>query len=225
MARALLKSCGPRTLLYVMAAEAEYGPHLRARLTPLMTGVGPVEAGVALTQALSELRGAGALPDLVVSLGSAGSNTLEQTAVYQAVSVSYRDMDASPLGFERGVTPFLDLPATLELAPRVPGIAGASLSTGANIVSGAGYDGIATDMVDMETYALVRAAQTFDVGLVALRGISDGASDLQHLDDWTQYLHVIDERIARAVDMLEAALPELCTPSDPPRPGDPARDP
>ena len=38
----------------------------------------------------------GVHPDLVVSLGSAGSRTLEQTEIYQAVSVSYRDIDASP---------------------------------------------------------------------------------------------------------------------------------
>ncbi len=31
-----------KRLLFVMAAEAEYGPHLKARFRPLMTGVGPV---------------------------------------------------------------------------------------------------------------------------------------------------------------------------------------
>ena len=80
-----------------------------------MTGVGPVEAGIALGGALARLEGRRQLPDLVVSLGSAGSRRLEQTEVYQAVSVCYRDMDASALGFAKGVTPFLDLPATLPL--------------------------------------------------------------------------------------------------------------
>jgi adenosylhomocysteine nucleosidase len=44
--------------------------------------------------------------------------------------------------------------------------------------------------------------------LVALRGISDGATELRQIGDWTQYLHVIDERLANAVDMLEAAIAE-----------------
>ncbi|MFN3520539.1 MAG: 5'-methylthioadenosine/S-adenosylhomocysteine nucleosidase, partial [Sphingomonas sp.] len=35
---------GGRRVLFVMAIDAEYGPHLQARITPLMTGVGPVEA-------------------------------------------------------------------------------------------------------------------------------------------------------------------------------------
>lgn len=39
-----------------------------------------------------------------------------------------------------------------------------------------------------------------------LRGISDGAGELQHVGDWTQYLHIIDEKLAYAVERLEAAI-------------------
>lgn len=189
-----------------MAAKAEYGPHLKRLFVPLMTGVGPVEAGVRLGAELSRLREGAALPDLVVSLGSAGSRTLTQAEIYQAVSVSYRDMDATPLGVEKGVTPFLGLPATLPLPLRVPGIPEATLSTGAAIVSGCAYDAIAEDMVDMETYACLRACQLFGIPLIALRGISDGAAELRQIEDWTAYLHVIDEKLADAVALLEDAL-------------------
>jgi adenosylhomocysteine nucleosidase len=195
-----------KTVLFVMAAEAEYGPHLRRLFTPLMTGVGPVEAGVRMGAEMARLQGQGALPDLVVSLGSAGSRTLEQTGIYQAVSVGYRDMDASPLGFEKGITPFLDLPAIVPLPLRIPGIAEATLSTGAAIVSGAAYDAIAEDMVDMETFAVLRACQLFAVPLIALRGMSDGAAELGHVGDWTEYLHIIDEKLAAAVERLSEAL-------------------
>jgi adenosylhomocysteine nucleosidase len=201
-----MKAVAGKNILFVMAVEAEYGLHLRHRFRPLMTGVGPVEAAVAVSAELARRQVAGRLPDLVVSLGSAGSRTLEQTEIYQAISASYRDMDASPLGFERGATPFLDLPAVVPLTHRIPSIRQASLSTGANIVSGEGYASIDADMVDMETYAVLRACQMFDVPLVALRGISDGAADLRHVDDWTEYLHVIDEKLAAAVDRLETAL-------------------
>jgi adenosylhomocysteine nucleosidase len=197
---------GAKTILFAMAAEAEYGPNLRERLAPLITGVGPVEAAVSLTAALSLLRAEGALPHLVVSLGSAGSKRLEQCGVYQVSSVAYRDMDASPLGFEKGRTPFLDLPKTLDLPHLIPGIPSASLSTGANIVSGAAYDGIEEDMVDMETYALLRACHKFGVPLIGLRGISDGKAPLSGFADWTEYLHVIDERLADAVDLLLTRL-------------------
>jgi len=189
-----------------MAAEQEYGPHLRKLFLPLITGVGPVEAGVVVSAELARLDAGGGLPDLVVSLGSAGSRTLEQTEIYQAVSVSYRDMDASALGFPKGKTPFLDLPEVVDLPLRVTGIKEASLSTGAKIVSGAAYDAIDADMVDMETFAVLRACQYFGLPLIALRGISDGAAELRHVGDWTEYLHVIDEKLAVAVERLTLAI-------------------
>ncbi len=201
-----LKSVAGKSILFVMAAEAEYGPFLRSRFEPLMTGVGPVEAAVVLTRALSELDHQGDMPQLVVSLGSAGSAKLEQTEVYQVSSVSYRDMDASPLGFEKGRTPFLDLPATIDLPLRIPGIPEASLSTGGNVVSGQAYNGIAADMVDMETFAVLRACQAYKLPLIGLRGISDGVEELQHISGWTEYLHVIDRKLSYAVDSLFTAL-------------------
>ncbi|MGC4024293.1 MAG: 5'-methylthioadenosine/S-adenosylhomocysteine nucleosidase [Mesorhizobium sp.] len=199
-------SIGGRNVLFVMAVAQEYGPHLQKLFAPLITGVGPVEAAVVVSAELARLEAAKSLPDLVVSLGSAGSRVLEQTEIYQAVAVSYRDMDASALGFPKGKTPFLDLPEVLELPLRVAGIKEASLSTGANIVSGTAYDSVSADMVDMETFSVLRACQYFSVPLIALRGISDGVAELRHVGDWTEYLHVIDEKLAVAVERLTLAI-------------------
>ncbi|MBB4400892.1 MULTISPECIES: 5'-methylthioadenosine/S-adenosylhomocysteine nucleosidase [Rhizobium/Agrobacterium group] len=195
-----------KSVLFVMAASPEYGPHLQARIAPLMTGIGPVEAAIAVTAVLAGLDAADHLPDLVVSLGSAGSRTLEQTGIYQAISVSYRDMDASAFGFEKGCTPLLDLPAEVALPFRIPEIAEARLSTGANVVSGEAYGLIDADMVEMETFAVLRACQRFGVPLISLRGISDGKVDVNHVDDWTEYLHIIDEKLADAVHRLCRAI-------------------
>lgn len=191
------------SILYLMAAKAEFGPHLAARIQPELIGIGPVEAAIATTRLLTERRQD--LPKLVVCLGSAGSNRLEQCGIYQAISVSYRDMDASALGFPRGVTPLTDLPPTLDLVPPVPGLVPATLSTGADVVSGAAYAAVVEDMVDMETFAVKRACQAFGVPLLGLRGISDGAETVSRLEDWTQYLHIIDERLAQAVDLVNEA--------------------
>ena len=90
-----MTTLGGRRLLFVMADRAEYGPHLQQRFIPLLTGIGPVEAAVQLTTALTMLAARGERPDLVVSLGSAGSRVLEQTGIFQAISVAYRDMDVS----------------------------------------------------------------------------------------------------------------------------------
>ncbi|MEO0497914.1 MAG: 5'-methylthioadenosine/S-adenosylhomocysteine nucleosidase, partial [Pseudomonadota bacterium] len=101
---------GGKRVIYAMAAREEYGPELQKRFQPVMTGIGPVEAAMNMARVIDEKK-----PDLVVSLGSAGSARLEQGKVYQASSVSYRDMDASPIGFEKGVTPFSGLEVDIPL--------------------------------------------------------------------------------------------------------------
>lgn len=195
-----------RDILFLMAAPAEYGEALKTRIDPEFIGVGPVEAAINTTRILSALAARNALPDLVMSLGSAGSARLEQTEIYQVISVSYRDMDASPLGFEKGVTPFVDHPVETPLQARIEGVAGARLSTGASVVSGAAYDGIDADMVDMETFAVLRACQMFNLPLAGLRGISDGREDLHHYDDWTRNLHEVDRKLAVILDTLRETL-------------------
>lgn len=193
---------GGKRTLFVMATTHEYGPALRARIKPLVTGVGPIEAGIGTALALQSLADRAALPDRVVSLGSAGSRRCTLGAVYQVSSVSWRDIDASALGIPKGQTPFLDLAPVQPIATPIDGLPKATLSTGADIVSGNAYDAIDADMVDMETFAVLRACQRFDVPLIGLRGVSDGPGELGELLDWTGLLGLLDERLADAVDLL-----------------------
>ncbi len=204
MKEGTVKTIGGKRILYVMAAEAEYGPHLKEYFEPLICHVGPVEAALNMSRRLA----LDPAIDGVISLGSAGSRTLEQAQIYQVNAVGYRDMDATALGFEAGVTPFLDCPPRIELPHRIDSLPSASIATGASIVSGAAYDGIAADMVDMESYAIARACMTGGVAMIGLRGISDGAHPVEELSDWTHYLEVIDERMAGVVGRLEAQIAE-----------------
>lgn len=194
---------GSTRILFAMASDQEYRDELQKRIPPLIVGVGPVEAALGIGAALAEMK---AKPDLVVSLGSAGSATLEQGAVYEISSVSYRDMDASPLGFEKGVTPFLNHPPKLPVASMIEGVPKASLSTGGSVISGTDYHAIDADMVDMESFAIVRACQSFGLGFCGLRGVSDGAEELRHYGDWADYLPQVDRALAEALDALKATL-------------------
>jgi adenosylhomocysteine nucleosidase len=193
-------------VLFAMASEPELGPALRARIAPLITGVGPVEAASSVAQTLAALTAGGQRPDLIVAMGSAGSSSLPQAKIFQVRSARYRDMDASPLGFEKGVTPFLDAPAELTVTQRLPGIAPATISTGGAIVNGATYETLGADMADMETYAVMRAAWRGGVPVITLRGISDGVEPLERLADWTRYLAEIDEKLAAIIAGLDDAL-------------------
>jgi adenosylhomocysteine nucleosidase len=64
-------------------------------------------------------------------------------------------------------------------------------------------------MVDMESFAVLRACQSFGVPLIVLRGISDGASELTGISDWTRDLGIIDQKLARAIDLIEAQIATL----------------
>ncbi|SFP82009.1 5'-methylthioadenosine/S-adenosylhomocysteine nucleosidase [Sphingomonas rubra] len=196
------RSAGSRHVLFVMATDHEYREKLRARINPLITGVGPVEAAIGTTIRLEQLRAAGELPDLVVSLGSAGSRRCELGGVYQIGSVSWRDIDASPLGFPPGVTPFADHPPVISLPTPLAGVPCATLSTGSDIVAGDRYATIDADLVDMETFAVLRACQRFGVSMIGLRGVSDGPGKLDGVSGWTELLPLLDERLAAVVDRL-----------------------
>lgn len=196
-------------VLFVMACEPEYGPALAARIRPVMTGVGPIEAAIETTRALQALADAGMPPDLVCSLGSAGSRTCGLGEVYQVASIAWRDIDASPLGFARGTTPFADHPVVVPLPTPIAGLPSASLSTGANVVTGDHYAAIDADMVDMESFAVWRACQRFGAEMIGLRGISDGPGELAGLDGWTELLGHLDEKLAEAVDMLADSLARI----------------
>lgn len=195
-------------VLFVMASKAELGGALSARIDPLICGIGVVEAGIRLTQHLAGLAAEASLPQLVVSLGSAGSARLQQGRVYQVASVSWRDLDVSALGFPRNQLPFSGQPAQIALPALLPGQPVATLSTGSDYVAGTVWADIAEDMADMETYAIARACQRFSVPLLGLRGVSDGSAELEQYRHWQEALPVIDRRLAEAVDHLAAVLEE-----------------
>ncbi|MEP0519425.1 MAG: 5'-methylthioadenosine/S-adenosylhomocysteine nucleosidase [Hyphomicrobiales bacterium] len=197
---------GSLSSLVLMAAPAEYGAELQKLITPVFIGVGPVEAAVNSANVFAKLAAENSLPDLIISLGTAGSASLKQTEVYQVRSVSYRDMDASPLGFKKGVTPFVDHAVDIPLQPHIKGVPEARLSTGGSVISGKAYEVIDADMVDMETFAIMRACQMHNLKLLGLRGISDGKEELQQYDDWTRYLSELDVKLAAILENLHHTL-------------------
>lgn len=187
-------------LLPVMATEAEYGPQLQKLCKPLITGVGPIQAAMSLTRFLTQTP---LQPVHIVVLGSGGSATLEHLEVYQPSHASYRDMDASALGFPKGVTPFTDNKPTIalddwpysSLSPKF-NLPAATVATGASVVNQHQYNTIDADMVDMETYALAVVAREFNIPITCLRGVSDGRHHLASVEDWSKSLEILDQKLA-----------------------------
>ncbi len=196
------------TALVVMAADAEYGAKLKAlSINPLITGVGPVQAAMTLTYALSELSHARPprRPDVIINIGSAGSATLEQGRVYRVSSSNYRDMDASAFSFPKGQTPFSTYPAVVSAPAFMTDFPAVSCSTGGDVVKDHATTG--TDMAEMEYYALCVVAMKFGIPLVGFKGISDGKKPLTgQLMDWAALLPLIDENLAGAISLIKSGL-------------------
>jgi adenosylhomocysteine nucleosidase len=196
------------TALVVMATDHEYGEHLKKLgIKPLITGVGPVQAAIALTHVLVKLAHArpARRPDVIINLGSAGSATLDQGAVYRVSRSHYRDMDASAFGFLKGQTPFSPHPVVIEAAAIMPDFPCASCSTGANVISDHATSG--ADLADMEYSALNDVAMKFGIPLIGFKGVSDGEKPLTgELVQWTDLLPVIDKNLAEAITDLKTRL-------------------
>ena len=200
------QSASTPRVLYVMASAQECGPNLREKITPLVTGVGVVEAATALALHLQQRADKGDVPDYVVSLGSAASATKKVGSVYQVSAVSWRDMDATKLGFPKGVTPFTDHPATIPLKVLSSNLPSASLSTGSTFVGPEDFDSFAGEMADMETFAIVRVCERFSIPVIGLRGVSDGSEKVEGVSSWEEKLALIDRKLAEALDTISGSL-------------------
>ncbi|NCC21002.1 MAG: nucleosidase [Alphaproteobacteria bacterium] len=160
--------------------------------TVLNTGVGKLNAAYALMKALGERR-----PSLVVNLGTAGSAVHPAGTVVHCTSFVQRDMDVSPLGFERGVTPFSNEGVRLEYGLEAPGLPHAVCGTGDSFETA--HTGEEYCIVDMEAYALAVICKRENIPFLCLKYISDGA-DGRASQDWCEALEKASVALRGALD-------------------------
>ncbi len=188
--------------LLVFALEQE-SQGLFADYEVLYTGVGKVNAAYALTKRISVRR-----PGLVVNLGTAGSSSFKTGEIVYCTRFIQRDMDASPLGFEKWATPFSDCPATLEYGLSVPGVKAATCGTG-DCFDIAHTCSHAYDLVDMEAYTLAYICWREQLPFICLKYISDGA-DEKASTDWEPALKKAAESLRSIFDAeINNALVDL----------------
>ncbi|HKQ83289.1 MAG TPA: 5'-nucleosidase [Steroidobacteraceae bacterium] len=173
--------------LVVMALPAEGEGLFEAEdIAVLYTGLGKVNAAIALTRRLTEYaERSGPLP-LVVNFGSAGSHRFPTGALVSCSDFVQRDMDVQPLGFEIGVTPYEDIPAVLRFNFSFPGLPQGVCGSGDSFA--VDQQGMTCDVVDMEAYALAKVCWVFGAQFACAKYISDGA-DHAAGDDWTANHH------------------------------------
>ncbi|MET0545955.1 MAG: 5'-nucleosidase [Caulobacterales bacterium] len=179
--------------LIVMALEEECAG-LSTRMDVLVTGVGKVNAAMALTKRLA----AQPPPALVLNIGTAGGLSVAPGIVVNATRFVQRDMEVTALGFERWQTPF-EPAGALENGLRIESLPEVMCGTGDSFEVG----GVAApyEIVDMEAYALAKVAAAFNVTFACLKYISDGASETAAAD-WRAALNACGDTLSEALETI-----------------------
>jgi adenosylhomocysteine nucleosidase len=163
-------------ILVAMALPAEGDGRFEAAGVPVLyTGIGKVNAAIALTRRIARLRRAGQGLPLVVNFGTAGSEDIPARTLVACRRFVDRDMNVGALGFAPGVTPFDELPPALEFPAVFAGLPEATCGTGDSFAT-LGHD-VDCDVVDMEAYALAKACRIEGAGFACAKYVSDGADE------------------------------------------------
>lgn len=157
----------------------------------LHCGIGKVNAAHALTRRIAATK-----PSIVINMGTAGSRKHKGGAIVNCTAFIQRDMDVTPLGFEKFKTPFSEDPITIQHGMGVDGFTQGICGTGDNFdaTEAAGL----FDAVDMEAYALALICQREKIPFLCLKYVSDGADDNANTD-WAAALHHTAEQLKIAL--------------------------
>ena len=156
-----------RPLLVV--AVAEEAAHLNGGLPVLLTGMGKVNAGVALATVLAR----GPLPAVVVNLGTAGALRPGLEGTHEIGAVIQHDLDSEVLRTLTGAT--FGAPLTLDAGRTRPVLATGDLF----VAEESARQRLAerADLVDMEGYAVASAALAAGVPVRLVKHVSDEAGE------------------------------------------------
>lgn len=187
-------------ILVTMALAAEgAGQFEAAGIAVLYTGVGKVNAAIALTRALAQYRHAEAGMPLVLNFGTAGGLRYAPHALVGCRRFVDRDMDVTALGFAHGTTPFDALPPMLEFPPHFPALPDAVCGSGDSFSTSVVRGSI--DVVDMEAYALAKSCRIAGADFACAKYVSDGA-DGHAAQHW-------QENVAGAAEQFVALYRDL----------------
>lgn len=188
-----------KKILIAMALEAE----CQGRFTKenvIYTGIGKVNASYKLTKSILENK-----PDLVINLGSAGSNFFKKGMVINCTKFIQRDMDVTPLGFKKWQTPFEgNDETTLSYGTRISHLKEGICGTGDNFDISHNED--AYNVVDMESYVFAKICQKEKMPFICLKYITDGA-DESAADDWNDSLKKASDSLFNEYKNLKINYP------------------
>ena len=180
----LHRSISPEMPLLVVALEQE-ATHLHPLGLPiLVTGAGKVNAAVAVATTLGEQR-----PISLINLGTAGALRPGLNGSHVIAKVTQHDLDDDALFSLTG----LRFGEPFDTARE-----GLTLTTGDSFIADpAARDRLAehADLVDMEGYALVRAAAASRIPITLVKQVSDEAGE-EAATSWSDTVDACSEKLA-----------------------------
>lgn len=146
----------------------------------LVTGVGAIQAAAAVSKAIAESK-----PDIVISVGSAGSlGTLSLGSSYSFGKVVSLDQDLTAYRLPLGAT----------LGPRRETVSAFTLDRSSSLVLASSCrfsdsrPSILADASDMEAYGVALAASLYSIPCLAVKVITDIAGEKVSLPDYSKRL-------------------------------------
>ena len=158
----------------------------------LFTGVGKINATYNLTKVLMDDRDD---YDLVINYGTAGSKVYN--GIVDCTTFIQRDMDATPLGFDKGETPFEPEPSMVDFS-HIKNPIGKNLTcyTGDSFATDlTPYD----DVVDMEAYALAKTCRNLGKDFVSYKYITDDGNP----KDWENFHAEGEEEFKKVLEYYD----------------------
>ena len=182
-------------VLVAMALPEEGGQILKdAGARVLYTGLGKVNAAYRLSKEIGNKK-----PKLVLNFGTAGSKLFKRGEIVAANRFLQRDMDVSPLGFRKFVTPFEQTPLYLEFEKMFQNLPHATVGTGDSFETDHSHD--SGEVVDMEAFALAKVCYFEGIEFACVKFISDGA-DASASQDWKDSLSNVPDAFLRIFNEL-----------------------
>lgn len=129
------------------------------------SGLGKINAAIKSCEIIKSYN-----PRKIINYGSCGAINTELSGIIRVNKFFQHDIDCSPLGFERGITPYDDIQEIVSNESQ-----GYSCASGDYFVSDKNL--ITSDVVDMEAYAIAKSCLIYDVKFDCYKYISDNADN------------------------------------------------
>ena len=137
------------------------------------SGLGKINAAIKSVEIIKSYN-----PKKIINYGSCGAINTELSGIIKVNKFYQHDIDCTPLGFERGITPYDNIQEIVFEESQ-----GYSCSSGDYFVSD--KNTISSDVVDMEAYAIAKTCKIFGVRFDCYKYISDNA-DNEAANNWKE---------------------------------------